>query len=150
MRGTKSSSEEAVLAALASRRNATGAEVAAATGLGRSTVGRMLVRLERDERVRRSLGGREGGRRLPDRWALVGASKPARRHPSGRRLRPGELDGLVFDHLAKHAQDGPLGPTAVAKGVGRSSGAVANCLARLAAAGGVRQVSERPRRYSPV
>lgn len=63
MRGTKSSSEEAVLAALASRRNATGAEVAAATGLGRSTVGRMLVRLERDERVRRSLGGRQGGRR---------------------------------------------------------------------------------------
>jgi hypothetical protein len=49
-----------------------------------------------------------------------------------RRLRPGELDGLVLAYLRKH-KDGPLTSTAIAKGLGgRSAGAVANCLARLA------------------
>jgi len=41
-----------------------------------------------------------------------------------------------------------VGATAVAKALGRSAGAVGNCLTRLAAAGQVRQVSEKPRRYS--
>jgi DNA-binding IclR family transcriptional regulator len=149
MSGTKSSSERAVLAALDSRRDATTAELAAATRLGRSTVGKALGRLERARRVGRSAGVREGRRRLPDRWTLAEGNWTPRQ-ASGRRLQPGELDGLVLEYLAKHGQDGPLGPTRVAKGLGRSSGAVANCLARLAAAGDARQVSERPRRYSPV
>jgi hypothetical protein len=41
-----------------------------------------------------------------------------------------------------------VGATAVAKALSRSAGAVGNCLTRLAAAGQVRQVSEKPRRYS--
>jgi hypothetical protein len=36
----------------------------------------------------------------------------------------------------------------VAKALGRSGGAVGNCLTRLAAAGRVRKVSDKPRRYS--
>jgi hypothetical protein len=52
-----------------------------------------------------------------------------------KRLRPGELDGLVLSYLCQHKQDGPLTATAVAKGLGgRSAGAVSNCLARLAKA----------------
>jgi len=149
MSAAKSSSEDAVLAALASRRDATAAELAAPTSLGRSTVGKALARLERAGRVRRSARGRKADR-LPDQWALVGSRKPARRRASGRRLRPGELDGLVLDHLAKHAEGGALSPAAVAKVLGRSSGAVGNCLARLATAGRVRRVSRQPRRYSPV
>ncbi len=50
-----------------------------------------------------------------------------------KRLRPGELDGLVLSYLCEHRKDGPLTATAIAKGLdGRSAGAVANCLARLA------------------
>jgi hypothetical protein len=47
--------------------------------------------------------------------------------------RPGELDGLVLSYLCKHQKAGPLTATAIANGLGgRSAGAVANCLARLA------------------
>lgn len=133
-------------AALGSGADVTAADLAATTGLGRSTIGKALAELERAGTVRRSTGGREGGRRLPARWSLATQKSP---EPQGvsERLRPGQLDGLVLDYLQEHGKSGPLGPTAVARGLGRSSGAVGNCLARLAADGGVRQVSERPRRY---
>lgn len=66
-----------------------------------------------------------------------------------RRLRAGELDGLVLAYLHEHAEDGPLTATAIAKGLGgRSAGAVANCLTRLARSKKVRQANRRPRRYA--
>ncbi len=153
-------SEEAVLGFLAKRPEATAADVAAAAGIGRSTAAKMLARLERSGEARRSAGGKEGGRRLPDRWELTAerasqeesaASEPgaedAEPASSGAgRLRPGELDGLVLDYLRKHSRE-PLGPSAVAKSLQRSSGAVANSLARLTRDERVRQVGERPRRY---
>ena len=64
-----------------------------------------------------------------------------------RRLRPGELNGLVLSYMHKHTDDGPLSASAIGKGIGRSSGAVANCLARLAKEKQVRQVKRRPRAY---
>jgi hypothetical protein len=64
-----------------------------------------------------------------------------------KRLRPGELDGLVLAYLAEHKDDGPLTATAIGKGIGRSAGAVSNCLARLAKDKKVRQVKERPRTF---
>lgn len=64
-----------------------------------------------------------------------------------KRLRPGELDGLVLSYLAAHKDDGPLTATAIGKGTGRSAGAVANCLARLAKGGKVRQAKKRPRAF---
>jgi hypothetical protein len=64
-----------------------------------------------------------------------------------KRLRPGELDGLVLAYLAKPKGDGPLTATAIGKGIERSAGAVANCLARLAKDGRVRQAKKRPRTY---
>lgn len=64
-----------------------------------------------------------------------------------KRLRPGELDGLLLAYLCEHREEGALGARAVAKGLGRSPGAVANCLARLAKRRAVRQVRRRPRRY---
>ncbi len=46
-----------------------------------------------------------------------------------KRLRPGQLDGLVLAYLSKHRKDGPLTATAIAKGLGgRSAGAVATVL----------------------
>ncbi len=62
-----------------------------------------------------------------------------------KRLRPGELDGLVLAYLAEHKGDGALTATAIGKGIERSAGAVANCLARLTKDG---KVCHHPRRWS--
>jgi DNA-binding IclR family transcriptional regulator len=142
MTSTSPTSKEAVVKTLASRGELTVAEIAAATGLGRSTIGKTLAALERAGMARRSPGGREGGRPVPDRWALGTQHE----QPPGR-LRPGELDGLVLEFVRSHDNDTPLGVAAVAQALGRSAGAVGNCLARLAMAGQLKQVSEHPRRY---
>lgn len=64
-----------------------------------------------------------------------------------RRLRPGELDGLVLAYLREH-KDGPFTATALAKGLGgRSAGAVANCLTRLAKDRKVRLAKQAFRAY---
>jgi hypothetical protein len=36
-----------------------------------------------------------------------------------KRLRRGELDGLVLSYLCKHRKEGPLTATAVGKGIRR-------------------------------
>jgi hypothetical protein len=64
-----------------------------------------------------------------------------------KRLRPGELDGLVLAYLAEHRDGGPLTATAIGKGINRSAGAVANCLGRLAKDKKVRLAKKRPRGY---
>jgi hypothetical protein len=66
----------------------------------------------------------------------------------GKRLRPGELDKLVLAYMRKHRDDGPLSAGAVGKGIKRSSGAVANCLRRLAKEKKVRQAKKAPRAYA--
>lgn len=63
MTAAKSSSEDAELTALKSNPDSTVGELADAAGMGRSTAGKALVRLERAERVRRTAGVRDGGRR---------------------------------------------------------------------------------------
>jgi len=65
-----------------------------------------------------------------------------------KRLRPGELDGLVLSYMRKHGDDGAFTASAIGTGIGRSSGAVANCLARLAKAKTVRQAKRKPRAYA--
>lgn len=64
-----------------------------------------------------------------------------------KRLRPGELDGLVLAYLKKQKAGDPLTASAIGKGIGRSSGAIANCLARLAKEKKVRQAKKRPQAY---
>lgn len=66
----------------------------------------------------------------------------------GGRLGPGELDGLVLTYMRKHKDDGPLTASAIGKAIERSSGAVANCLARLAKDKRVRQAKRKPRAYA--
>jgi hypothetical protein len=63
------------------------------------------------------------------------------------RLRPGELDGLVLSYMCKHEKELPMSPSAIAKGIGRSSGAVGNCLERLAKSKQARPAGKAPRRY---
>ena len=148
MSPAKGTSEEAVAKALASGTEMTGAEISTATGLGRSTVGKALAALEHAGMVRRHPGGRDGRRRLPDRWSIGHSEEPSPLASSARRLRPGQLDGLVLEYIDKQGADTTVGATAVAKALGRSAGAVGNCLTRLVTAGRVRQVSDKPRRYS--
>jgi Mn-dependent DtxR family transcriptional regulator len=64
------SATEVVIGVLDEQPDATTVEIAAAVGLGRSTVSAALARLESAGKVRRRAGGRDGARRLPDRWRL--------------------------------------------------------------------------------
>jgi predicted transcriptional regulator len=142
MTQAKTRSEEAVAEALPSRGALTTAEIASATGMGRSTVGKALAALERAGAAHRSPGGHADGRQLPDHWSLA-----TRGNQSRARLRPGELDRLVLEFFNALGEETPVGVTGVAEALGRSAGAVGNCLARLATAGQLEQVSEHPRRY---
>jgi hypothetical protein len=76
--------------------------------------------------------------------------KPAKdKGGNGERLRPGELDGLVLSCLSGHKSDWPMTAAAIGKIIGRSSGAIANSLRRLAEAKPkrVRQTTAKPRAY---
>lgn len=66
---------------------------------------------------------------------------------NAKRLRPGELDKLVLAYMRKHRDGEPLTASAIGKGIKRSSGAVANCLVRLAKEKKVRQAKRKPRSY---
>jgi hypothetical protein len=104
MTAARPTSEEAVVQALASQGKMTSAEIATTTGLGRSTVAKTLAAIERSGMARRSPGGREGGRRLPDRWSVGSSDEPSPRGSSTGRLRPGQLDGLVLDFINTKAR----------------------------------------------
>lgn len=77
------------------------------------------------------------------------AASPGKTASSGKRARlsAGGLDPLVLDYLKKHKATAPHGPSQVAKALGRSSGAVGNCLVRLTSAKKAKQVSDKPLRY---
>lgn len=141
-------------------------EVAAAAGIGRTSARKYLAALEDAGTAKRTAGGREGKRKLPDRYsAIPGGEPPAGEggedpsaegvvveEPSAdgpaERLRPGGLGPLVIAYMREHAGEGPFGPSVVAKGLGRSSGAVGNCMERLASEGEeLERVVHRPRRY---
>jgi hypothetical protein len=196
----KTSPDEAVKKAVADTPGGTTEGIAQVAGIARSTAGKVLGRLADKSDITRHKGGRDGGKRLPDRFTLAGVEMPpayaahvtsgALREPAAseqrgigkpggasngkggkadskrasggsagkpatgasadgdRRLKAGGLEPLVLDYLKKNADSGPHGPTAVAKALERSSGAVGNCLVRLTDAKKVEQVSEKPRRYS--
>jgi DNA-binding transcriptional ArsR family regulator len=143
----------AVLAALADRPEVTAAEAAEAAGVGRSTATKALASLAAEKKVRRVAGGREAGRRLPDRWSLAVRANggPSRTERDGTpdgaaRLAKGQLAELVLAHLRGHR--GEHSPTGIANALGgRSAGAVGNALDRLVAAGQAVQTSAKPRRY---
>jgi hypothetical protein len=150
--------ERKVIDALATAGEATVDEVAAAAGIGRTSARKYLSALVHTGKAKRTAGGREGKRKLPDRYSPAsGKQAPAGRAAvaegsgtgRGERLRPGGLDRLVLAYMREHDDEGPFGPSAVAKGLGRSSGAVGNCMDRLASQGEeVERVGDRPRRYA--
>jgi predicted transcriptional regulator len=69
-------------------------------------------------------------------------------HTAGAgRLGRGALSGLVLDYLAERQGDA-IGPSAIAKALDRSSGAVGNACERLTEAGKLQRTSDAPRRYA--
>jgi hypothetical protein len=95
-------------------------------------------------------GGKSGKASTADKPA-DGKGEPATAgasEPKGGKLKPGGLDPLVLGFLEDNKDSGPHGPTQVAKTLQRSSGAVGNCLERLAKDKKVKLVTEKPRRYS--
>lgn len=137
------SSQEKVVKALAPEGHLAVSEIAKMTGLAPSTVRRAIAGLAGAGLVNPAPG--EG--RQPTRWSVGASTDRPETVSSTERLRPGQLDGLVLDLLTDRSGEPPLGATAIAKGLGRSTGAVGNCLVRLVDRGSVRQVGERPRRY---
>lgn len=75
------------------------------------------------------------------------AAKKDKHSRASKRLRPGELDGLVLAYMRRDSDNGPLTASAIGKGIDRSPGAIANCLGRLAKEKKVRQAKKRPRAY---
>ena len=168
---------ELVTEALAASPGSTAAGLAVLAGLGQSTVAKVLAAMEVAGTSRREVAAPVGGRRPAACWYLVTPTPPARAGKSraagakpairstmtapaasgdagsegvgsGVRLRPGQLGTLVLEYLLAHAeQEQGLSPTAVANSLGRSSGAVANAMAKFAATGDAVLISETPRRY---
>jgi predicted ArsR family transcriptional regulator len=128
-------------------------EVAAAVKIGRTSARKYLAGLTVDKKVVRAPGGREGRRKLPDNFSLPEKGRggePKKTASSGSkagRLGPGGLDKLVLGHLRQHKEDSPQTASAIGKAIERSSGAVANCLARLEKQGEVRLAKPKPRSY---
>jgi hypothetical protein len=100
-------------------------------------------------------GGNEAGAKAPNGGGKGNGSgakgqdggKPKAVAKTAKRLRPGELDGLVLSYMCKNEKDLPVTPGTVAKAIGRSSGAVGNCLERLAKAKKARLAKKAPRAY---
>ncbi|MDX3165926.1 hypothetical protein PV516_19250 [Streptomyces scabiei] len=76
----------------------------------------------------------------------VAEAEAAPKAKTGKRLARGDLRQKVYEYLAAHPND-EVGPTGLAKTLGRSAGAVANALAKLTDQGQAELVSEKPRRY---
>jgi FaeA-like protein len=154
----KKSTDDRIIEFLGKKGTGTVDDICAAVGISRTSARKYLAGLSVNKKVARESGGRDGRRKLPDVFSLPGKKrqkKPSAKSgerapakPKSERLRPGQLDNLVLDYMRKHKDDPPHTASAVGKGIGRSSGAVANCLARLAKDKKVRQVKRKPRSYA--
>ena len=126
------------------------ADLAETLGIGQLTAAKHLATLEAAGTARREPGGRDGGRRVADRWSATAsaADDAANDDPvrSTDRLVRGELGTLVRAYLAARPGE-DHGSAQIGKALGRSQGAVSNTLARLEAGGDAQLVSASPRRY---
>jgi hypothetical protein len=73
---SKPSPEETVKKAVETTPGGTTEGVAQVAGIGRSTAGKVLARLADAGEVVRHQGGRDRGKRLPDRWTLAEVAMP--------------------------------------------------------------------------
>jgi hypothetical protein len=80
----------------------------------------------------------------------ISTSTRAANKNGSKRLAPGGLNSLVLGYMKKNPNTLPATAGTVARGIKRSSGAVANCLGRLEKAGSVRVTSKKPRKFDLV
>lgn len=154
MNGTKAIDQQ-IIDFLKAKGTGTVDEICAGLKIGRTSARKYLAGLTVDKKVHREPGGRDGRRRLPDIFSLPGrkqrggksAKATGSQRSSNGRLGPGGLDKLVLAYLRRHKKAAPHTPSAVAKAIERSAGAVANCLGRLEQAKKVRLVKPKPRQY---
>jgi hypothetical protein len=78
------------------------------------------------------------------------SSKTSANKSGGSRLSPGALDGLVIGYMKRNRAKLPATSGVVGRGIKRSPGAIANCLARLEKAGKVKLTNKKPRKYDLV
>ena len=122
MATTQKLSPETILESLAAHPRLTAAKLAEVLGIGQSTAAKHLATLEVAGTARREPGGRDGGRRVADRWSATAPAADDAAHddadhaaPDGPvrstdRLARGELSTLVRAYLlARPGED--LGPT---------------------------------------
>ena len=69
--------DDEILDSLTARPEVTSTDLAETLGIGQSTAGKRLAALEAAGSVRRTSGGREAGRRAPDRWSAVATPEVA-------------------------------------------------------------------------
>ena len=129
-------------------------EVAAAVGVTGSTARKYLAVLVDAGELKRTEGGRDRGRKRPDRFSVVNGKRdepepkaPASTPEAKERLGPGQLDSLVLADMREHRDEAPHTPSRIGKRIGRSSGAIANCLRRLADGDRAVLKSKKPRAY---
>ena len=134
------------VAELLTTQPATAADLARRAELGNSTVTKALAALETAGRARRTPGGRQGGRRLPDQWTIITARGPAKAN-GAPRLGRGELRTAVLAFLRTHLGQ-EFTATALAKALGHSAGAISNAAEKLLLTGEVARTNESPRSYS--
>ena len=169
--------DDEILDGLAARPEVTAAALSETLGIGQSTAAKRLAALEAAGSVRRTSGGRDAGRRAPDRWSAVATPEVAAtdvtggepgdepgEEPSGGELGlaggeetpepPAAAGRLGRGELGSLVRDylaarpsESFGPAALGKALDRSQGAISNSLATMAARGEVVLVADKPRRY---
>ena len=99
--------DEEILDGLTARPEVTSTDLADALGIGQSTAAKRLAALEAAGSVRRTPGGREAGRRAPDRWSAVATPEVAAADLTG-----GALGGEPGGELGDEPGGGELLPAA--------------------------------------
>lgn len=104
--------DEAILAALAAHPETTSADLAETLGIGQSTAAKRLAALETAGSVRRIPGGREAGRRAPDRWTSLSSVPGASVGPAAEAAEAdtGDRDAARED-TAVESVEPATGPT---------------------------------------
>ena len=125
MPGTTKDTTEVVTAALRQRPEATVIELAETAGVGRSTAAKCLAALEAAGTARRVPGGRNGGRRVADRWV---PAKP--RPPAGQPSVSGSGGGVGGSDSDRPVETGTIAGDAIEDGTIVGKGVRASRLAK--------------------
>lgn len=114
-------------------------------------MGTTATKSQRNQTSKRSAGGRGGnGSKSSAKTKRASAKSETANKDGGKRLGPGQLDGMVLGYMKKNRGKLPATAGTVGRGIKRSPGAVSNCLERLEKTGAVKLTEKEPHRYDLV